>query len=608
MTPTTPLSTEPAIGLPNCAEYPEDVALDDLLEGIDRSRLVKILAEEGIEGAHRFIAQSESSDPRTAARFEALRERLRRQLRRRVARLSGDFERRHEVLETVGRVEQARLDAELKALDERLRKARTLDLSKLMDSSMLEEISSALLVPDSSWLKPPPPPSLWERIKAALARFVAFLKRLFGRGKGATVPPRPRGRTLAFAIATDSGRSLGASDIGDALARMSTDQREELRQNVNRNLESKERDLRKEAEAKRREAERQRRALEEEREEARRRAEQEIDRKVREAEGKRVDRELRERGLIADRDGQLQVTYGLVERFARLLLDEESRQLATDPRMSFKGSASTGIYEKARLVRADEIAHLDIPSSLVAARLSGSKHIEESTSLVYREVTSERVHVVLAFDKSGSMAEGEKLPAAKKALLALYVAIRRRHPDATVDVLGFENEVRVLDLLELWECSPGAFTNTAEALRTAHLLLQSSRATRKEVYLITDGLPEAYTDEEGRVRAGQLDVAMSEALARATELATVKPLKASIILLRSEHPEYEVAARKIAERLQGELVITDPQRLGVELLVRWIGGTETTRKAPAGPAEAAGAARPELRKPRRKKADRRMGG
>jgi Mg-chelatase subunit ChlD len=599
-------SPEPAIELPDCRAYPEDVGLDDLLEGLDRAKLVRSLAEEGVEGARRLIAEAAAHDAAMAERFKALRERLRRQAQRRIGRITGDYREKADQLQKVGQAEQARLDAELNALDERLRKARALDLSKI-DPSLLADLTSALLLPDASWMRPPKPPSVWERIKAFFAAMAAFFRRLFGRGRPAAAPSSS-GRTLTFAVPFEGGRSLGASELGDALARMSTDQQHELQQNVTRTLEAKERDVRKEAEEKRKEVERQRRALEEEREEAKRRAERDIDAKVREAEAKRVDRELRERGLVALRDGQLQVTYGLVERFARLLLEEEKRDLTQDQRLSFKGGASTGIYEKTLLQRADEIAHLDIPSSLLAARLQGSKHIDESTSYVYREITTERVHVVLAFDKSGSMAEGEKLPAAKKALLALYVAVRQRYPDATVDVLAYENEVRVLDLVELWECSPGAFTNTAEALRTAHLLLQSSKATRKELYLITDGLPEAYTDDEGKVHAGQLERAMDQALARASELATVKPLKVSMILLRSQHPEYEAAARKLAERLQGELVITDPQRLGVELLIRWIGGTEQVRKAPAAAVVAATPPPGAVRPGRRKKVDRRMGG
>jgi len=299
----------------------------------------------------------------------------------------------------------------------------------------------------------------------------------------------------------------------------------------------------------------------------------------------------------------------LVERFARLLLEEESRQLPGDIRLSLKGGGSTGVYEKAKLRRLEEVARLDVPSSLLETRLAGRHHIDESTSYVYREVTSERVHVVLAFDRSGSMSEGGKLDAAKKALLALYVAIRRRYPDATIDVLAFDNTVSVLDLVELWECKAGAFTNTAEALRAAHLLLRSSRASRRELYLITDGLPEAYTDDEGRVRSGQLDVAMEHALERARELATVQPLRRTVILLKSDHPEYEVAARSLARTLLGELVVTDPARLGVELLVRWAHGVETERRIepPPTPVPApSGAPRAPRGRPRRK--DRRMGG
>jgi len=249
---------------------------------------------------------------------------------------------------------------------------------------------------------------------------------------------------------------------------------------------------------------------------------------------------------------------------------------------------------------------LDLVGSLLAARFTGSRHIDESTSYVYREVTSERVHVVLAFDRSGSMSESGKLEAAKKALLALYVAVRRRYPDATVDILAFDNDVQVLDLVELWECKAGAFTNTAEVLRATHLLLRASRASRRELYLITDGLPEAYTDPEGRVHSGQLDLAMERALERARELHTVFPLRTTMILLRSEHPEYEVAARTLARTLGGELVVTEPANLGVELLVRWAHGAETERRLtpappPPTPAPAAGRAR-------RRRADRRMGG
>ncbi|HXQ95000.1 MAG TPA: hypothetical protein VN864_07555 [Thermoplasmata archaeon] len=605
---TTPAS-ESAVELPDCTQYPEDVGSDDVLDLVDRAALIRALAEGGVDAAKAVIADQAARDGALAARLAELRERLKRQASRRVQRIVGEYDRRVDELETVRRRTEAELAAELANAEERRRRARGLDWSKI-DDGLVDDVRSALLLPDASWMQPDRP-SFVERLRALFARLVAWFKGLFGRKS--LKPAKTRGeRSVVFARLGEGGRSIGSSELGEAIARLTPRERDELTERVDKTLSARERDLRREAEAKRREADEQRRALEAEREEARRRAEVEARDRVREAESKRVDRELKERGFVAEKDGGLAVTYGLVERFARLVLEEETKQLPSDVRLSLAGGASTGMYEKSRLRQSDEIAHLDLPSSILAARQAGLRHIDETTSYVYREVTSERVHVVLAFDRSGSMAEGEKLPAAKKALLALYVAVRKRHPDATIDVLAFDNRVDLLDLVELWECKPGAFTNTGEALRTAFLLLRASRASRREVYLVTDGLPEAYTDEDGNVRSGNLAAAMESALVHARELSTVRPLKFSLVLIRSEHPEYETAAREIARTLEGTMVVTDPNRLGVELLVRWIGRTETVRQpaTPPAPTAAPTPAPTGTKKPgaRRRKTDRRMGG
>ena len=518
----------------------------------------------------------------------------------------GEYDRRAGELSEFERKSDAEVARQIAELEARLAKARSVDWSRLPPIDLSADFESALLAPDASWNQPPPRPGLGARIRAAFARFVAWLKRLFHRS-GPAPPARAEGRSLTIATPSGAGRSLGASPLGETLARLSPPQRQELTDRVSKSLKGRERELEREAEERRRATEAQRRRLEKERAEARRRAEAETEHRLRDAEEKRLERELKERGFVAERGGELAVTYGLVERFAKLLLEEESRRLPGDVRLSLKGGGATGVYEKARLRQPDEVAHLDVSGSLLAARLNGSRHIDESTSYVYREITSERVHVVLAFDRSGSMAEGGKLEAAKKALLALYVAIRRRHPDATVDLLAFDNTVSVLDLVELWECRAGSFTNTAEALRAAHLLLQSSRASRREVYLITDGLPESYTADDGSVRSGQLDEALEHALARARELATVSPLRSTLVLLKSAHPEFEAAARSIARTLGGELVVTEPTHLGVELLVRWAHGSEVERRV-AAPAPVPPPVVPPTARGRRRRSDRRMGG
>ena len=598
----TPPSS-PEATLPDCAAYPDDVRSFDLLDAVDRAALVRALAEEGVEGARALLRQQAEHDAELKSRLERLREQFRRKAARSVARRMEEYDRRQNELTLVAHRSDEEVARRIQELEQRLARSRAADWSSVPPSDLLDDVRSALLIPDASWNRPARRAGVLARLLAALRRFGAWLAGLFRRRRPRAAPAR-EGRPLPLAFVAD-GRTLGASELGTALASLSTVQRRELSDRVQDRIRSQERDLEREAAEKRRSAETQRRLLEEERAEAQRRAESDTERQVREAEERRFERELKERGFVAERGGELSVTYGLVARFARLLLEETRRQLPGDVRLSLRGGGSTGVFEKARLRRLEEISHLDVPSSLLEARLTGSRHIDESTSYVYREVTSERVHVVVAFDRSGSMEENGKLEAAKKALLALYVAVRQRYPDATIDVLAFDNTVAALDLVELWECRPGAFTNTAEALRAAHLLLQASRASRRELYLITDGLPEAYTDAEGAVRSGQLDVAMEHALERARELGTVSPLKATIILLKSEHPEYEAAAREIARTLGGELVVTEPRRLGVELLVRWAHGAEVERRPSAAPPPPPPGRTPAAR---RRKVDRRMGG
>lgn len=605
----TPPPGESAVALPDCSHVVEDVESDDLLSAIDSAAVIQALAEHGPAGVRQLVDRQSPENAELARRVARLRELLKRQASARVRRVLEEYDRQSRELELDRAARADELDREMAALEARLAEAREIHLGSTIDAALLGEVQHALLLPTASWMQPPPPPSFWHRVRAFFARLAAFFRRLFGRATPARSEPRQE-RTVPLATLLPTGRALTPSELSEALARLTPRQHEELEHSVTRDLSERERALAREAEAKRKEAEAQRRRLEEERAEAERRAQREAEQWAREAEDRRLQRELSERGLVTEKGGQLAVTYSLVERFAKLVLEAESRSLPGDVRMSLKGGASTGVYEKARLRIPDEIAHLDIPSSVLAARQSGSRHIDESTSYVFREILADRVHVVLALDKSGSMGEGEKLPAAKKALLALYVAVRRRYPDATIDVVAFDNEVRLLDLVQLWETPPGSFTNTGEALRTAFLLLRSSKANRKELYLVTDGLPEAYTDPDGRIRSGNLDRAMEYALVRADELTSVRPFRSTMVLIRSPNPEYERAARLLARRLGGELVVTEPQRLGIELLVRWASGKEETRRPPMPPpsAPAGGTPAPPTPGAKRKRRDRRMGG
>ena len=103
-----------------------------------------------------------------------LRERLRRQASRRVGRLLDDFDRRADELESVQPRSDEEVAARIAALEARLKEARAIDFSKLPSLDLLDDVRSALLLPDASWNRPPPPPSFVERLRAAFARFVAL--------------------------------------------------------------------------------------------------------------------------------------------------------------------------------------------------------------------------------------------------------------------------------------------------------------------------------------------------------------------------------------------------------------------------------------------------
>ncbi len=340
----------------------------DLLDTVDTTRLVRVLAEEGVDAARALVREQAHEDVELQSRLNHLRERIRRQAERDIQRKAEGYDRALDQLSLVERRSQEELDREMAELEAKLKLSRARGLQSFRLPELGPEVTAALLVPDASWNRPPPRPTLWQRLRAWFARLFA---RLFRR-RTSTAPKPATGRRVPIASLSVDGRTLGPSALGDALAQLSAADQQELSERVGERIRANEADLRRSAEAKRREAEAQRRQLEREKAAAEERARSQLDRQAREAEDRRIDRELKERGLLVERGTDLVVTYGLVERFARLLLQETERSAPTDVRFAIRGGAATGVYEKARLRQPDEVARMDVPSSLIAARMAGS--------------------------------------------------------------------------------------------------------------------------------------------------------------------------------------------------------------------------------------------
>lgn len=282
--------------------------------------------------------------------------------------------------------------------------------------------------------------------------------------------------------------------------------------------------------------------------------------------------ELEDAGLVlSDENKKLKITSRLIDRFAEIVLSNEIKKLPS--RSSYAAHTHGmpfGVYEKKKLQTVSESSRMDIVSSLVNARLAHPKvrHIEDSDIITHSEMRSSISHVVLIFDKSGSMEENNRILAAKKSVLALYKAVKHRNPKNIVDFIAFDSTVHVMDLLQAWHSNPSGFTNTAEALTTANELISDSHADRKFIYLITDGLPEAYTDlNTGKPRAGDLKKSLSVAVKKAKLLKKMVGLRFTIILLEPKETVYTEAAKTIADAAGGTMIVTDPNELATEMLM-----------------------------------------
>ena len=279
------------------------------------------------------------------------------------------------------------------------------------------------------------------------------------------------------------------------------------------------------------------------------------------------------RKQLDDSTVRWEITHNLVERFASLIFAEEIKNLPDTTRAKFGASSTTqGYYDKGLLRTVDEESRMDIVESMLSARMNHpkSRGMEDSDIYVKRDIHGTGVHVIIMFDRSGSMDENQRLDAAKRAVMALFKAIRLNNPQNVVDVIAFDTRAQIVSLMDVWNCQPKGFTNTGEALRLADQLLAGSKVDRRMVYMVTDGLPEAYRKGDEFI-AGDNAKAMEYALQNANLLRRYKNLRFIMLLLEPKEQVYIDAAKKISEVVSGKIITTDPKKLVSDLLVDYIG-------------------------------------
>jgi len=277
---------------------------------------------------------------------------------------------------------------------------------------------------------------------------------------------------------------------------------------------------------------------------------------------------LERMNLIEKSPDGLDITNDLIGRFADLLmLDELDKSSIHESSLSGGFVEPQGIFEPDVLRMYDEIGRMDIVGSIVNARFNhpGDSYLEEDDVLILRENFQISDHCIFMFDKSGSMDENNRLLAAKKAILAMYKVKLSKNPDAHVDIIAFDSYASICDLLTVWNSESSGFTNMADAIRLARGLIENTNADRTMIYLISDGLPEAYHDGDDVV-AGDFEGAMNATKHELLLLRDNPSIQFTIVLLEMEDEQYLEAADELAKIVKGKVYQTDPQNLAQDLL------------------------------------------
>ncbi|RJP26078.1 MAG: hypothetical protein C4520_01230 [Candidatus Abyssobacteria bacterium SURF_5] len=179
---------------------------------------------------------------------------------------------------------------------------------------------------------------------------------------------------------------------------------------------------------------------------------------------------------------------------------------------------------------------------------------------------------VLMLDLSYTMAQNNKLQAAKKVVFALDSLIRSRYPNDTLHIVGFATYARELSTQDL-PCvglSLGhPFTNIQDGLQLAEKLISREHAKNRQIILITDGEPTAFCrDGDLFVDYPPTPEIFAETMREVVRL-TRKGITINIFML-DEKPALVSFVEQMMRVNKGRAFLSSPQRLGEYLLLDFV--------------------------------------
>lgn len=191
---------------------------------------------------------------------------------------------------------------------------------------------------------------------------------------------------------------------------------------------------------------------------------------------------------------------------------------------------------------------------------------------VYAERHSADCSSVLLLDLSHTMSRNGKLQAAKKVVLALDCLIRARFPRDTLRIVGFATHARELAPEELPHVAirPGSpFTNMQDGLRLAEELISRERGRNRQVLLITDGEPSAFS-RDGKLH---IDYPPTEEIFAETIKEVIRLTRKGVVIntfMLDDQPPLVRFIERMTAINKGRAFFSTPQKLGEYLLVDYL--------------------------------------
>lgn len=287
---------------------------------------------------------------------------------------------------------------------------------------------------------------------------------------------------------------------------------------------------------------------------------------------------IQEAGYVVRSGSRSTLSARAIQQIGESLLEQTLARIDARGWGDHRNSANAQSHDAtgtSRQYRYGDPFDLDIAGSLLnAVRQSPGTPVRfnpDDLQVIERE-SSERATTVLAIDLSRSMGERGLLLVARKLALALSTWIRRRFPHDELHLIGFSESARPLALQELVELQwdrYGYGTNIHDALRTANRLLAGHRGRKRNLVLLTDGEPTAHRDTGGEIVFNHPPApeTLAHTYREAIRLRTEGIYLCVCVL--SESANVGNFGRELARHAAGDVLITRPDDLGVELLLRY---------------------------------------